>query len=251
MLQLLKRNLVPIIFFAFVGTAIFSYMDFATEEQKEIKSIVTYNHNQIKDIKYSISTLNLKSISITDDKQEYEQLNPEFDSLINKISNSKKEIPKQDNADLYKEYFKVSESYYDTIQKAAEESKNLFNLNYNILPFVDEVTNNTTLTNENVSQHIQVYDYLLQSNPSFTKNSQPRRVLNQLKEVETDKVITPEEQQAYTTLRSEQALYVKKILAIVEYTGIDNDKVLKAYDSMKQQEGYLLAQYNLEDWKPD
>jgi hypothetical protein len=244
MINLLKRNIVPIVFFTFVFMAIFSFFDFRTEEKKLINELIKYNYEAIVEIQNKTREIDNFTLIAKPTKESNDKILSIFASLESRVTEANTNQKKANISDTYTDYTKAAKEYYDVYLNSVIENKHIYSQKYEILDRIQEFENLDISTIDQVNFHIKVLDYIIKSTKSDEKtfSFKAREILN--KNI-IDGVISDEEKQEYTNLRDEAKLFVPKGMHVVTFTDIDNDKVYKKFEALDKIEKYLRNQHNL------
>lgn len=246
MLAVLKRNLVPIIFFAFVGMFVYSFFAYRTEEQESIRRLILMRRAGTVAVQEEIRNLNNLSLVATAEEEDYQKILNAFAQLNQTAVEAKESLPRENISEEYTEYVTAAEEYFDEYLQSSREVQELFEQKYVILPDLEDFSQNTALQDvEQARRHLAVVEYLVAKTGVERETNFTIRVRNTLQEILADEVVTPEETEVYRELRGEEEFFVAPGLHLIQFTAIDDADVLEKFQKLESVEKFLRSQYDL------
>lgn len=247
MLSLLKRNLVPLVFFAFIGVGVFSFLDYQEGEQSRARQLILTRRQGTAQIQQEIRQLANLSLVAEPVLEDYEEILAAFTALDGEISSAKSGLLEFSANPEYAEYLEAAQEYFDAYREEAREEQALFVQKYEILPLQTNFLNNFSLESlEQANNHLQVSQYLVDTLEEPRREGvYPVRVRDFLQEAVADEELSEDEVEAYRSLRVEEELFISAGFRLIRFTSIDNEVVLKAFESLEGVENSLRARYNL------
>ena len=246
MFALLKRNLVPIIFFAFVGVGVISFLDYRTEEQEKVRELILTRRAGTVAVQEEIREISNLSLVAEASEEDYRQILRGFEALNQAVVTAQEELPRENKSPEYTEYVEAAEEYFGEYLQSSEEVQRLFESKYSILPFLEEFSQDSEIRSvDEAREHLAVVEYLVEKSGAKKKTNFTVRVQTILQEILEDGMLDNSEQERYRELRAEESFFVAPGLHLIRFTDIDDADVLDKFEKMDQLERFLRAQYEL------
>ena len=248
MFALLRRNLVPIVFFGFVGLAVVSFLDYRTGERELVRELILTRREGTVAVQEEIRQISNLSLVAGTGEEDYQEIITAFGELNRTVAAVREDLPRENISPEYTEYVGAAEEYFDEYLQSSEEVQRLFESKYEVLPYLERFSQDIEITDvTEAREHLAVVTYLVEKSGAEKSTNFSVRVQTTLQEILEDETLDAAERERYRRLRAEEDFFVAPGLHLVRFTDIDDADVLKKFENMEQIERFLRAQYELID----
>lgn len=243
---LLKRNIIPIIFFVLIGAGVFSFLDYRNERVDFVRSMVLYNREKRGRIQAEAQGIANLSLIASGNESEYNNIIKEFENLESLINESKNNIPTEELALVeYDDYLEDSEEYYEAYLTSVQRSRGLFKKKYEIQEEVQLFQNGEELTIQNIPKIVAVLDYLDAKSIAGEEETKSKNLRQLINDIQADGNVSEEEQQNYANQKKTNEIFIPEGFHLIQFTDIDNSEVFESFKSLESSENFLRAAFDL------